>query len=106
KQAAGAVTINPTKGLVVESLGQAMELAKLMAISNTAVPKHLRGDPGACLAIAIQGYEWGINPFALANKSYSVKDRLAYESALYHAVVQRRAPIKGRIKQAYVGDGP
>jgi len=103
RQVAGSVSINPKKGLIIESLSQAMEFAKMMAVSDKAVPLFLRGNAGACLAICVQGYEWGINPFALANKSYCVNDRLAYESALYHAVVQRRAPIKGRIKMEYSG---
>ncbi len=105
REIADHVPVNPKKGLVIESLGQAMEFSKMMAKSDKAVPPFLRENAGACLAIAIQGYEWGINPFALANKSYCVNDRLAYESALYHAVVQRRAPIRGRIKHSYDGEG-
>lgn len=105
KSVAGRISVG-VRGLVVESLEQAMELAKMMSISGSAVPRHLRENPGACMAICITGYEWGINPFALANKTYDVNDRLAYESAIYHAVVQRRAPIKGRVKSEYRGDGP
>lgn len=93
----------PNKGLIIESFGQAMEFAKAMSISGVAVPKHLRDSPGACLAICIQAYEWSINPFALANKSYSVNDRLSYEASIFHAVVSRRAPIRGRIKLEYAG---
>lgn len=99
------IGMSPQRGMQVETMGQALEVAKLMSLSGCAVPPHLRENPGACLAIAIQSYEWSINPFALANKSYSVSDRLAYEAALYSAVVQRRAPIKGRIKYDYAGDG-
>ena len=104
KPVANAIQLSTKTGLQVTDMSQAMEVAKLMAISGQAVPGHLRSNPGACLAIAIQAYEWAINPFALANKSYSVNDRLAYESALYHAVVLRRAPIIGRIKIEYSGE--
>jgi len=82
-----------------------MEFAKLMSVSQVAVPKHLRENPGACLAIVIQASEWQMSPYAVANKSYSVNDRLSYEAQLINAVILRRAPIKGRFKVEYSGDG-
>lgn len=104
-QTLGGIAVSPTKGMAVSSMDQAMEVAKLMSVSGSAVPRHLRGNPGACLAVAIQGWEWGINPFAIANKSYEVNDRLGYESAIFHAVVVKRAPIVGRIRSSYSGVG-
>lgn len=92
-------------GLGFRNAAEAMEFAKLMAISHVAVPKHLRGNPGACLAVTIQAVEWQMSPYAVANKSYSVNDRLAYESQLVQAVILKRAPIKGRLKVEYIGDG-
>ncbi len=82
-----------------------MEFAKLMSISQVAVPKHLRENPGACLAVVIQASEWQMSPFAVANKSYSVNDRLAYEAQLVSAVILRRAPIKSRFSYTYTGEG-
>lgn len=92
-------------GLGFRNAAEAMEFAKLMAISSVAVPKHLRGNPGACLAVTIQAIEWRLSPYAVANKSYSVNDRLAYESQLIQAVILQRAPIKGRFKVEYSGVG-
>lgn len=46
-----------------------------------------------------------MSPFAVANKSYSVNDRLAFEAQLINAVILRRAPIKGRFRISYTGDG-
>lgn len=100
-----SINLSAQRGMAINSMGQALEIAKLMSLSGCAVPRHLRNNPGACLAVAIQGYEWSVNPFAIANKSYEVNDRLGYESALYHAVVLRRAPIKGRVKMSYSGEG-
>jgi len=82
-----------------------MEFSKMMAVSGVAIPKHLRESPGACMAIIIQASEWRMSPFAVANKSYSVNDRLAYESQLISAVILRRAPIVGRFKISYSGTG-
>lgn len=92
-------------GIGITTLADLLEVSKLMSISGTAVPKHLRENPGACMAVCIQSIEWGMSPWAVANKSYSVNDRMAYESAIFHAVVQKRAPIKGRVKSEYTGAG-
>ena len=104
--AAGALVLSKeTGGLGFSNMEGAMQFAKYMAISQFAVPKHLRGNPGACLAITIQAVEWKMSPFAVANKSYLVNDRLAYESQLVQAVVLQRAPIVGRFKVEFAGEG-
>lgn len=92
-------------GLAIRDMSQLLEFAKIMAIGGVAVPKHLRGNPGACIAVCLQAIEWEMSPFAVANKSYSVNDRLAYEAQLIHAVLLKRAPIKGRPRFAYDGQG-
>ena len=95
----------PKGGLSFDNASQAMDFARMMAISSVAVPKHLRGNPGACLAVVIQAIEWRLSPYAVANKSYSVNDRLAFESQLIQAVILQRAPIEGRLKVEYTGEG-
>ena len=105
KSIIGGITLTPKGGLQVKSMGEAMEFAKLMSLMGQGVPKHCRDTPGVCALIAIQSYEWNMNPLAVANKSYVVNDRIGYEAALYHSVVVRRAPITGRIKMDFIGDG-
>lgn len=96
---AGATEVSSSiGGLQFKDMGQVLEFSKLMAVSGQAVPKHLRATPGACLAISLQALNWRMDPFAVANKSYMVNDRIAYEAQLIHAVIEQRAPIKGRIK--------
>lgn len=92
-------------GLSFANVSQVMEFAKMMSVAQIAIPKHLRGNPGACLGVCIQAVEWRMSPFAVANKSYSVNDRLAYEAQLIQAVILQRAPIKGRLKVEYSGEG-
>lgn len=92
-------------GISFANASEVMEFAKMMAISDVAVPKHLRKSPGACLGIILQSIEWKMSPFAVANKSYMVNDRLAYEAQLIHAVALQRAPIKGRFKFEFSGEG-
>jgi hypothetical protein len=103
---AGALELSQQAGgLGFSNMAEAMQFAKIMAISGFAVPKHLRGNVGGCMAITIQAVEWKMSPFAVANKSYLVNDRLAYESQLIQAVVLQRAPIKGRFKVEFSGEG-
>lgn len=106
KAVAGAVAVSDSVGGVMfTSMAEVMEFAKLLSLAGTAVPKHLRGNPGGCLAITIQALEWRMSPIAVANKSYEVNDRIAYESQLIHAVIEARAPLKQRLRAVYSGDG-
>lgn len=87
------------------SFHEVVEFAKDMSKAQTAIPKFLRDNPGACMAVALQAFEWGMSPFAVANKSYSVNDRVAYEAQLIAAVVNTRSGIVGRLKYRYEGEG-
>ena len=103
---AGAVVVSTEIGGVkFASMVEVMEFAKLMAVSGAAVPAHLRANPGACLGIVVQALEWRMSPFAVANKSYIANDRIAYESQLIHAIVEARAPLRGRLRYKIVGEG-
>jgi hypothetical protein len=100
-----ALSVGAGGAMNFQNMTDIMEFAKLMSISQVAVPKHLRENPGACLAIVIQASEWQMSPYAVANKSYSVNDRMAYEAQLVSAVILRRAPIKSRFRYDYTGEG-
>ena len=96
-------------GVALENMGQVMEFAKLMAVSGAAVPKYLRSNPGGCLAICSRALRWGMDPFAVAEKSYMVvnkgEERIAYEAQLVHAVITARAPLKARLRHEILGEG-
>lgn len=92
--------------LAPKSLGDLVHFAGVMAKADIALPKFLRGNQGACLAITMQAMRWEMDPFAVANKAYSVNDRLAYEAQLIAAVVHTRAPIARRPDYTYEGEGP
>lgn len=91
--------------MAFRNIEQIMEFGKIMSIASVAIPKHLRDNPGACLAVAIQASEWEMSPFSVANKTYVVNDRLAYEAQLVNAVILKRAPIIGRFSVSYQGEG-
>lgn len=86
------------------TMAEAMELGKLMSLSNF-VPPHLRSQPGDCLAVVLQASRWGMDPFAVANKTYFVQERMAYESQLVNAVLNARAPLEGRLHVEWDGEG-
>lgn len=91
-------------GVSFASVSEVMEVAKLMAVADKAVPAHLRANPGACLRIVFQAVEWQMSPWSVADKSYEVNDRIAYESQLIHAVIEARAPLRKRLEVEYIGD--
>lgn len=106
KDVAGGTQVSTlVHGLQFENTAQIMEFSKLMAVSRQAVPKHLREQPGMCMAVTVQALGWGMEPFTVANKSYVVNDRIAYEAQLVQAVIEQRAPIKGRIRGGFEGEG-
>jgi hypothetical protein len=88
-----------------ESMKNVSSLAKLMASSKVTVPKHLQGSEGDCLAIIIQASNWGMNPFAVAQKTHLVNGVLGYEAQLVNAVVQTSGAIQGGFNYEYQGDG-
>lgn len=92
--------------LMPQTFGEVVAFSEIMARSQHAIPKHLREVPGACLAVAMQAMRWSMDPFAVASKSYNVKDIIAYEAQLIAAVVHTRAPLKTRPEYAYTGEGP
>lgn len=86
------------------NMGEAMELAKLMAAGNF-VPPHLRGKPGDCLAVVMQATRWALDPFAVGNKTYFVNDRMAYEAQLVTAVINSSHVLDGRLHPEWEGEG-
>lgn len=88
-----------------QTLGEVVKFAEVMCRADIALPKHLRGNAGACMAVALQALEWNMSPFAVASKSYAVNGAIAYEAQLIAAVVNTRSGIKGRLKYAYEGEG-
>jgi hypothetical protein len=92
-------------GVMFNNMLEVMEFAKLMSTSDIGVPKFFRGNPGLCLRICVQSDAWGFDPYAVADKAYAVGDRLGYESQLIHAVIERHAPLEGRLRHTFAGEG-
>lgn len=85
-------------------MNQIYRIAEIMATGKTTIPAHLRASPGDCMAVCLQAAQWEMNPFAVAQKTHLVNGTLGYEAQLVIAVINTRAPIKGRMKFEWEGE--
>lgn len=98
-------TISATNSIFnVQALGQLQAFAGLMAQSSVTVPAHLAGKPADCMAIVMQAMQWGMNPYAVAQKTHLVNGVLGYEAQLVNAVITSSSAIHGRFHYRYGGD--
>ena len=91
--------------LDADTLNNMMSVAKIMATGISTVPKHLQKNEGDCLAVVMQATQWGMNPFAVGQKTHVVNGTLGYEAQLVNAVVQSSGAIIGRFHYEYKGEG-
>ncbi|HAD5969466.1 TPA_asm: enterohemolysin [Salmonella enterica subsp. enterica serovar Typhimurium] len=80
-------------------------LSDVMANSGNFVPEHYRGKPDACMAVVMQAARWGMDPFAVAQKTHIIGNSgvLGYEAQLVNAVINTMAPTKDRIHFEWFG---
>lgn len=103
---APAVYSSQTSALVLDpgSIESMMKLAEIMVSGKVTVPDHLR-NTGDCLAVIMQAMQWGMNPYAVAQKTHIVNHKLGYEAQLVNAVVMASGAIRGAFKYEYRGEG-
>ncbi|EFD5358704.1 TPA: RecT family recombinase [Escherichia coli] len=87
-----------------EGLNQLVRFADLMAQGKATVPAHLAGKPADCLAVTMQAAQWGMNPFAVAQKTHVVNGTLGYEAQLVNAVVSSSNLLATRLNYRWDGD--
>ncbi|MBO9108785.1 recombinase RecT [Agrobacterium sp. S2/73] len=98
-QSGSGIAIKP------ESLGDVVRFAELMCQSKAGIPAYLHGNAADCMAVTMQALQWDFNPFSVAQKSYKIKDVIAYEAQLIAAVINTRADLKRRPQVEYRGVG-
>ncbi|MEH3412297.1 RecT family recombinase [Phytobacter diazotrophicus] len=88
-----------------ELFNRLLKISEVMANSGNFVPEHYRGKPDACMAVVMQAARWGMDPFAVAQKTFIVGNSgvLGYEAQLVNAVVNRMAPTKDRLHFDWFG---
>lgn len=105
KNVTGAMTVTKGGGITFSNATEVMEYARMMSVSGSAVPKHLRGQPGACLGIIDDAMRYQMSPYALARQSFFVNDNLAYMAQAIAAIILRWAPLKERPDIKFTGEG-
>ena len=90
--------------LDVATIDAISRVADIMAAGKATVPRHLQGNRGDCFAVTMQSMQWGMNPFAVAQKTHQVNGTLGYEAQLVNAVITARAPVTGRMNYEWFGD--
>lgn len=89
---------------------QLQRIATLMA-NESFTPAHLKvnGDKTAtvanCFRVSAQALRWGFDPFAVADETYVVHNRLGFQGKLVAAVVNARAGLAGRLSYKHSGTG-
>ncbi len=94
----GALMLN------TDNLEQMYRAAEMMSSARVTIPKHLAGSPGDCLAIMMQAMQWGMNPFAVAQKTHLVNETLGYEAQLVNAVISSSSLLASRINYEFEGE--
>ncbi|HBS0529072.1 TPA: RecT family recombinase [Klebsiella pneumoniae] len=87
-----------------EGMDRLVRFATLMADSKATVPAHLAGKPADCLAVTMQAAQWGMNPFAVAQKTHVVNGTLGYEAQLVNAVVSSSNLLATHLNYKWDGD--
>lgn len=78
---------------------------KMMARCGITVPRHFHGNESDCAAVTMQALTWGMNPFAVAQKTYVTQGgQLGYESQLVNAVIQNSGELDGDPQYEHFGD--
>lgn len=100
-----AAVMLPESNLLFDNgkFSQLERIADIMASGSCTVPEHLRGNKGDCFAVCMQATMWGMNPYAVAQKTHIVKGTLGYESQLVNAAINTMAPTKNRINYEWYG---
>jgi hypothetical protein len=94
-------------GIVIQSVNDLEQISLRLARGMVAVPVHCRDNPGVVYALCMQALEWGMPIMSVINKSYVPRggDRIGFESQLLHAVIEKNAPLKGRLRYEILGEG-
>lgn len=86
-----------------------MDMANMMSASGQMIRDFYRGNPGDCAALIMICQPYGFNPFMTSWKTYkaskSADAPVSFEGQLVNAMVNMSAPIKGRLKYSYDGEG-
>jgi hypothetical protein len=101
--------VQVTSGLKFENAFQIAEAAKIMATCGPMLPPWLQGNVGGCWGILLRSNEIDVPPLTLAAMTFVTEkkgvQRLGYDSVYFRTMVEKFAPLKGRLQAKYQGEG-
>jgi len=101
-----APTFNTSSAAIMmdmSALDRMERFANLMATARSTVPQHFQGKAGDCLAVVMQATTWGMNPFAVAQKTHVINGALGYEAQLVASVINSSSLLADRFKFEWFG---
>ena len=104
RQARELIPVTAT-GVSPQTFAQQIDYAQAMTKARSALPAHLRGNIGDCLAVIDIATRAGLSPYMVASKTYVQNDRLCFESQLFHAFAQSSGLLRGDLEVSYEGEG-
>jgi len=88
---------------------QLLEMAQVMSKSGLMVRDFYRDNVGVCAALIMICAPYGFNPFLLSWKTYRASKGadapISFEAQAVMAMVNQSAPVKGRLRFDYEGEG-
>jgi hypothetical protein len=90
--------------LAPSTMDQALAFANQMSQARL-LPAHLQKSPADCLRVVLQAARWQMDPFAVADKTSIIQNKLMYEGQLVSAVVNARGNLSKRLSYEYKGEG-
>lgn len=98
----------PSASLMIMNPAAMQEIykfAEMMAAGRVSVPKHFQGNVADCMAVTMQSMQWGLNPFAVAQKTHMTPNgSLGYEAQLISSVVTESGAVDGDPEYIFIGD--
>lgn len=84
-----------------------MDLANMMSTAGNLIAPMYRERPGDCLGLIAMMRPFGINPMLASWKTYRTKadGPVAFEAQLVMAMINASAPLRGRLRFDYEGEG-
>ena len=88
----------------IATLSEANDFSLQMSKAKL-IPAHLQQSPSDCLRVVMQAAKWGMDPFAVADKTSVISGKLMYEGQLVAAVINTRANLSKRLSYTFSGTG-
>lgn len=86
-----------------------MDMANTMAGAKQMVRDFYRDSPGDCAALIMICQPYGFNPYQVSWKTYKASKTadapVSFEGQLVNAMVNMSAPVRGRLKYSFSGEG-